>query len=582
MTNHLWQSTLFAIVAGLLTVAFRKNRAQVRYWLWFSASLKFLVPFTFLMSLGSHWQWAPAAKKIATQPVSFTMVQITEPFPDALPFVPSASDTRDWVPIAMLAVWACGFLGIALIRFRGWLRIRAAIRSSEPVGHALACPVDVRSSPGLLEPGVVGLLRPILLLPTGIAGRLTPPQLEAVLAHELCHVRRRDNLFASIHMIVEATFWFHPFVWWIGARLVEERERACDEAVLSLGNEPRVYAEAILNVCKLYVESPLVCVSGVTGANLKKKIEAIMTNRIALRLNFAKKVALAVAGIVALAAPIIVGMIETPAVRAQSARPPASRPGFEVASIKRAPDQGPRTMRPLPNGLTGTVSLRQLMQRAYAAQSFQISGGPQWINSERYAIEAKAAGTVSHDQVSLMLQSLLEERFQLKIHRETRELPVFNLVVAKGGPKLPPPKEGGCDDSIDPQPEPTGGRMAPPGSGPEPLSRCGGLDVMLQTGGARMSGGKVAMPEFVRILSGVLGRAVFDRTRFTGLFDARLDFLPDDSTPTLPPPPPDAVSNAMSPSIFSALPEQLGLRLEAAKGAVEVIVVDHVEKPSEN
>ncbi len=100
--------------------------------------------------------------------------------------------------------------------------------------------------------------------------RLTPSQLEAVLAHELCHVRRRDNLTSVIHMIVEAVFWFHPLVWWIGARLVEERELACDEEVLRLGSEPRVYAEGILNVCKLYVESPLRCVSGVTGSNLEE------------------------------------------------------------------------------------------------------------------------------------------------------------------------------------------------------------------------------------------------------------------------------------------------------------------------
>jgi len=145
------------------------------------------------------------------------------------------------------------------------------------------------------------LLHPVLLLPAGIAGRLTPAQLEAVLAHELCHVRRRDNLSASIHMVVEAIFWFHPLVWWIGAKLVEERERACDEEVLSLGSEPRVYAEGIVNVCRLYVESPLVCLSGVTGSNLKKRIEAIMTNRIVLRLNFAKKIALTVAGIAAVA-----------------------------------------------------------------------------------------------------------------------------------------------------------------------------------------------------------------------------------------------------------------------------------------
>jgi hypothetical protein len=111
LSNHLWQSTLFAVAAGLLTVAFRKYRATVRYWLWFSASFKFFVPFSLLMSLGSHMQWAPAAQKIATPAVSFTMVQITQPFPDSLPMAPSARGTRDWVPMTILGVWACGFAG---------------------------------------------------------------------------------------------------------------------------------------------------------------------------------------------------------------------------------------------------------------------------------------------------------------------------------------------------------------------------------------------------------------------------------------------------------------------------------------
>src|SRR6202030_3458211 len=101
----------------------------------------------------------------------------------------------------------------------------------------------------------------------------------------------------SLHMIVDAIFWFHPLVWWLGAKLVEERELACDEEVLSLGTEPREYAEGIVNVCKLYVESPLAAVSGVTGSNLRKRIEGIMLNRLALRLNFAKRVALILAGI---------------------------------------------------------------------------------------------------------------------------------------------------------------------------------------------------------------------------------------------------------------------------------------------
>ncbi len=96
-------------------------------------------------------------------------------------------------------------------------------------------------------------------------------------------------------MIVETLFWFHPLVWWIGARLVEERERACDEEVLRLGNQPDVYADAILNVCKLYVEAPLACVSGVSGASIRRRIEAIMANRRLQRLNRAKKFLLAAA-----------------------------------------------------------------------------------------------------------------------------------------------------------------------------------------------------------------------------------------------------------------------------------------------
>ena len=187
--------------------------------------------------------------------------------------------------MAMLGLWACGFVALTVMRLRGWRRIRAAVRSSRRID--VLGPMQVRSSPGLLEPGVVGLFHPILLLPDGIAERLTPPQLEAVLAHELCHVRRRDNLTSAIHMIVEAVFWFHPMVWWIGARLLEERERACDEAVLSLGSEPHDYAEGILNVCKSYVESPLSFVSGVTGSNLKKRIQAILAGRVAADLNFA-------------------------------------------------------------------------------------------------------------------------------------------------------------------------------------------------------------------------------------------------------------------------------------------------------
>ena len=124
--------------------------------------------------------------------------------------------------------------------------------------------------------------------------------------------------------------------------------------------------------------------------------------------------------------------------------------------------------------------------------------------------------------------------------------------------------------------------MQPPGQSPTPSVRCGGVGVRLEAGGARLTGGKVPMAEFVRMLSRVLGRPVTDRTGFPGVFDVNLDFLPDETMAGLPPPPPGAIpAETASPSIFSAV-QRLGLRLESTKGPVDVLVIDHVERPSAN
>src|SRR5882672_5752737 len=128
-TNHLWQSTVFLIAAGLLTIAFRRNRAQVRYWLWFSASVKFLVPFSLLMNFGSYLQGSPAARKIATQiatpSITFAMDQFTRPFHIGMLSAPSTPWTLvDRATLALLGVWLCGFGTVVLIRLRVWWRIR--------------------------------------------------------------------------------------------------------------------------------------------------------------------------------------------------------------------------------------------------------------------------------------------------------------------------------------------------------------------------------------------------------------------------------------------------------------------------
>src|ERR1700730_18247436 len=109
-TNHVWQSTLFAFATGALTIAFRQNRAKVRYWLWLSASFKFLIPLSLLMSVGSHLEWAPAAKRLETRTASFPIVQIAQPFPDTWSSAPVKPGAIDWAPITIVGMWAFGFL----------------------------------------------------------------------------------------------------------------------------------------------------------------------------------------------------------------------------------------------------------------------------------------------------------------------------------------------------------------------------------------------------------------------------------------------------------------------------------------
>ncbi|HMJ61897.1 MAG TPA: M56 family metallopeptidase [Bryobacteraceae bacterium] len=572
MINHVWQSTVFAVVAGLMTAGFRKNRAHVRYWLWLSASFKFLLPFSLLIGLGNRLEWAPAIPRVAANPaITLSMVQMSQPFGNTLAQAPpSTRGARDWAAIGILGVWVCGFVAIARIRFRGWRRIQAAVRASTPMNIPGSMPV--RCSPDLLEPGVVGLFRPILLLPAGIVERLKPSQMEAVLAHELCHVRRRDNLTSAIHMIVEAVFWFHPLVWWIGARLVEERERACDEAVLSLGSEPHDYAEGILNVCKSYLESPLVCVAGVTGADLKKRIHAILTGRIARELTFAKKLTLALAGIAALGAPILLGIAD-------------ASPKFEAVAIRSCEAFRRRPVPDSPGRLQpGCTTVERLIQQAYGVfanghanrlLSVTVTGGPAWTRSDFYEIDAKAEGHPSHATMNgPMLQELLEDRFKLKIHRETREVQVFRLTVAKGGPPLER-FQGSCvawdfDN--------------PPSHPAPPSERCGRA--------RRTSNGTAleaaTMTDLCYFLLVTLDRPVIDETGIRGRFNFHLE-LPAEAIENLIHRPhgsaalSDPAARASDSSLMSAIKsavQKLGLNVEPAKGPGEFLAIDHVEKPS--
>jgi beta-lactamase regulating signal transducer with metallopeptidase domain len=302
LLDHLWQSTLFAICAWSLTLVLRKNGAHLRHAVWLLASIKFLIPFSLLTMLGQ--QLKPYIGIENVPPLGLGADDLSILLAAPVRAIGAEPIGVLWSSIAT-TVWLIGFLTLSfrwLVRWRG---VREILRAAVPT--AIAAPMPVRTSTGLREPGVVGIVRPVLLLPAEITTRLTPPQLEAVLRHEVCHVRRHDNLTSAIHMLVEAIFWFHPLVWWIGAHMLEERERACDESVVRSGSDPRTYAEGILRVCRSYLASDLACVAGVSGADLKLRLEAIMTKDVK-ELGRGKRFALGVLALAAISVPVMVGL----------------------------------------------------------------------------------------------------------------------------------------------------------------------------------------------------------------------------------------------------------------------------------
>ncbi|HEY4088149.1 MAG TPA: TIGR03435 family protein [Bryobacteraceae bacterium] len=230
--------------------------------------------------------------------------------------------------------------------------------------------------------------------------------------------------------------------------------------------------------------------------------------------------------------------------------------GFEVASVKPAASTDGRS---LVQAVSGRLTMRNLALRrmiliAWDVQDYQLVGDPEWVGSEHYDVQAKADSGASVQQMEQpMLQALLQDRFRLRLHREKRELPIYELSVSAGGVKLQQSREGACADS------------------------CGfhltadGLNRMLDGKGVTM---EMLAANLSRTYNSSLGRNVIDKTGLTGAFDIHLTWTID-ALSSLP-------TDLAGPSIRGALQEQLGLKLQATKGLVDVLVVDHLEKPSAN
>lgn len=292
-----------------------------------------------------------------------------------------------------------------------------------------------------------------------------------------------------------------------------------------------------------------------------------------------------------LAAMTVVGALIATQLRVQTATPQSPSPTttrteFEVASIKPDKSGGPfQGLKVEPGGrvTAHNVSVRYLVSSAYRltpAQIRMISGAPAWIDSERFDLEAKAEGNFSEDQLVLMAQSLLADRFKLKAHTETKQLPVYALVLAsagKTGPHLAPhTADAKCD------PDPRGGGEPINANSVIPRAPCGGIRFLID-GGRMGVGASTTMNVFARNISGLVDRAVVDRTGLSGDYDLALEFTPAPGQPgSIPDVDANVVDSTAPPDIFRAIQEQLGLKLERETGPVDILVIDHIEELSAN
>jgi bla regulator protein BlaR1 len=569
LANHLWQSTVFGGMAGLLTLLLKENHARIRHMVWQIASVKFLIPFSLLVAVGSHIGWSP---EITTRTALLAVQNISQPFVVANSGQSFASSQTTLftlvmraLPTILLIAWCCGLVAVVCY---WWLRLRrvsAAISGVTPTRSGrevetlhrlernLGLPrqIDVVLSDSTMEPGILGIFHPVLVLPMRISGRLSDAQTEAILTHELCHVLRRDNLFAAAHMLVEAVFWFYPLVWWLGSRLVDERERACDEEVLRLGSTPQTYAESILKICEFYLESPVFCSAGVTGSNLKKRIEAIMHHQSPVSLSVCRKLLLSSAGLLAAFIPLVFGVLHPAKTHAQSQLSnTSSLPAFtSISFFENKSGKVGVTILYENDGFTATnYTLMGLVSEAFGVQEAEIDG-PDWMKSERYDVTAKVDSSaveglrkLNIDQRRLMLQPLLTGIFHLVVHHETRNAPVYAFVVADNGPRLRDAKQG------------------------TPSS----MGTMTIRGAGNLSGDHVPLSELVDYFAKQFSRPLLDETGLAGRYDFTLQWVPD------------ASSGVPCPSLLTALEQQLGLKLEERSASVEFLVIDNVAKPLEN
>jgi uncharacterized protein (TIGR03435 family) len=521
------------------------------------------------------------------------------------------------VATLLFAAWAMGALVFLTPVLAGLWQVRALWRSALPWrdGQSVLTPlaraagisrrVDVVLHEATPGPMTCGIVHPAIVLPLDAAS-WPHEQLTRAIVHELEHIRRADWITHGVARAVCACYWFHPLVWIAWRQLALEAERACDDAVLALGDATD-YADQLVVLAQQLsatTTSPLLAMAN--RADLATRVGAVLDSR--QRRGRAGLACVSMGCAIAAMLVVTISPLQIVAAAQSSATP--GGPKFDVISVKRcantpaptprgsgtgggaARGAGPGGSSPISHGRFSVdcSTVERLISTAYVlngdpllnnfprtGDSSWYEGGPDWIGSEKYTIEATSENTTDRQVVmGPMLRALLEDRFKLTLHRETKDAPMYALTVAPGGLKIQPsvPGEPGACVVRDPNTEPV----------PEILY-CGKVAIEGDSRQLILTMGGATVPAFVNLLSTLMDRRVIDKTGVpaSSRFNIHLRFAPDEHLPGagqrnfMPaefPEPPSGVS-----PILRALDQQLGVKIESTHGPQGLLVIDHLERP---
>jgi len=603
LIHFVWQGAFVGVLLWVALAALRNRSATTRYAI-SCAALAVLVVMP--MATGAAFVLRAVPVDVRALSMATGLRTLVAPQPMLPIWINPEAPSAPW--LAQLQVWALPIwsMGVLLFSVRlawGCAHAFALGRRSDPadepilaivraVGRRMGIgrPVRVLISALSDGPSVIGWLRPVILLPPAAAMGLTPQQLEAVLAHELAHIRRWDYLVNVFQVVAETVFFYHPAVWWTSSRIRLERELCCDDLAVRSCGDPLCYARALTTLEKKRVSTPALALAA-AGGPLLYRIQRLLG--VSTRGYGPSRWPVVLALCVVLACAAL--NVSWTRLLAQAG---ADLPQFEVASVKpNTRNDGFITVGSRGGQYTALgVSMRTLIRLAYQVQEFQIIGGPGWLDSDRFDIIAKdessASGRFATEQApsrsSLMIRSLLADRFKLIVHKETRDMPVYALVLARSDGRLGPHLRQTSVDCAA-----LAAARGRGGAAPSPAPRADGIVCGTSVGPGVILAGGQSMARLATEFSNLtntgmsLNRIVVDRTGLSGNFDAELRFTPEripsfgpaDSVNAVPGVQPIDPNGA---SLFTAVQEQLGLKLEAQRGPVDVLVIDRVEPPGED